>query len=318
MPPNRPTQPTTIRGDRSSNQPRTSHRPRRPERPDPASDPAPAPSETVEQWTENARTHAGPQLHNCGSLRGNPTAQVRTRTEAFKEVPVMSDQLDQQPHPLSHSPTNTAFDPTGPTPQVKPTPVATPGDWPPAPSVSLPAGGTPHPTDGPPPRREGSAPPPPPSSVPPRQRSRIVVVAFAAFGALAAGTLLGHVVWPAPTANTSPAGTSSPTVSGGSSGGSSQSPSGSSGTLPTKQYPGASGGKTQSPSGSNGRSSQTPSGSGGTLPTKQYPGASGGNSQSPSGGSGGSMNPNNQYPVGNGGLPAGGSGQTPGGSSSGT
>jgi hypothetical protein len=189
----------------------------------------------------------------------------------------MSDQADQQPHnqTASNDKASTAFDRTGPTPPLRPKPVANPGGRPPGPSVSLPSSHTPPPTGGSPPRPGWATPPPVPPPAPCRRRWRIGLIAATVSAAIAAGTLLGHVLWLVPAASTSPVGSSSPigSGSGGSnSGANSPPPNGSHSSLnPNSQYPVGSGGS------NGGGSSQPPSGSGSSLiPTKKYPGAPGG------------------------------------------
>jgi hypothetical protein len=176
----------------------------------------------------------------------------------------MSDQADQQPyeHRASNDPAGTGFDPTGPPPPVTPKPIANPGGRRPGPSVWLPSGGTSPRAAEPPPRGGQSTSPSPPLAAPRRRKWRISLIAATA-AAVAAGTLLGHVLWPAPATSTSPAGSSSPIGSGsrGSNGGAnSQPPNGSHSSLnPNSQYPVGSGGS------NGGGSSQPPSGSGGSL-----------------------------------------------------
>jgi hypothetical protein len=231
---------------------------------------------------------------------------------------------DEQTHkqPASTDPATSGSDPTAPTLAVPPSPPIQ-DDRPPGPSLGRPAGSGLLPGANWPPGPNSPAPP----AAHRHRRWRIGLMATAATAALAAGTIVGHLLWPGSGPTMSPAGSSSRLGASSDGGEKSQSPSGSSGSpIPTKQYPGASGGSnggsSQSPSGSggpmspggkypsgsggsNGPSSQPPGGSSGSpIPTKQYPGASGGSnagsSQSPSG-SGGSMNPNSQYPDGAGG-----------------
>lgn len=249
-----------------------------------------------------------------------PSLQPVTRT--FKKG--MSDMYNQdegQTHkePASSDVAGAGSASTAPT--LVSSQAAVRDDRPPEPSLGQTAGGGRQPDSDRP-----SGPNSPAAPAAHRRRSwKIGLMAAGATAVLAAGTIVGHVLWPASTPTMSPAGSSSPIGAGSSGGTKGGSPRGSgSSPIPTKRYPGVSGGShggsSQSPrgsggsmnpsgqypsgsSGSNGPNSQLPSGSGSSpIPTKRYPGASGGSnrgsSQQSPGGSGNSLNPNSQYPDG--------------------
>lgn len=161
---------------------------------------------------------------------------------------------------------STGSDPTAPPLVVPPRP-AIRDDRPPGPSHGPPAGGGLPPAADWPPGPNSSA----PSAAQRRWRRRIGLMAVAAAAALCAGTVAGHVLWPASAPTISPAGSSSHIGAGSSGGAKGQSPSGSgSSPIPTKQYPGATGGLS-------GGSSHSLSGSGISMnPNSQYPDGSSG------------------------------------------
>jgi hypothetical protein len=220
----------------------------------------------------------------------------------------MSDQSDPEADndPVTKDPASTGIELTEATPDVPvtPKPIFAPGGWVPGPSGSLPSGGTPPSKAGGPPQAGWWTPTPRSSAAPRPRRWRIGLAVATITATVAAGTLIGHAIWPARAANTSPAGTSSPIGpgSGGSNGGAINPPTNGSGSArnPSGQYPDGS-------SGANSGSNRPTGGSDGSLiPTKRYPGSSGGSdsgsNQFPSG-SNGLLNPSSQYPDGAGGQP---------------